>query len=45
MEEFTALPDLASRIFGGGIVRASTDLSGSVLNSAGGATLGCCFTQ
>jgi hypothetical protein len=31
--------------FGGGIVRASTDLSGSVLNSAGGATLGCCFTQ
>jgi hypothetical protein len=29
--------------FGGGIVRASTDLSGSVLNSAGGATLGCCF--
>ena len=34
-----------SRGFGGGIVRASTDLSGSVLNSAGGATLGCCFTQ
>jgi hypothetical protein len=34
-----------NRGFGGGIVRASTDLSGSVLNSAGGATLGCCFTQ
>jgi hypothetical protein len=33
------------RGFGGGIVRGSTDLSGSVLNSAGGATLGCCFTQ
>jgi hypothetical protein len=33
------------RGFGGGIVRASSDLSGSVLNSAGGATLGCCFTQ
>jgi len=34
-----------ARGFGGGIIRASTDLSGSVLNSAGGATLGCCFTQ
>ena len=34
-----------SRGFGGALVRASTDLSGSVLNSAGGATLGCCFTR
>ncbi|MFL6131139.1 MAG: hypothetical protein ACJ73E_19020 [Mycobacteriales bacterium] len=34
-----------SRGFGGGIVRGSTDLSGGVLNSAGGATLGCCFTE
>ena len=34
-----------SRGFGGAIVRGSTDLSGSVLNSAGGATLGCCFAQ
>jgi hypothetical protein len=34
-----------SRGFGGSIVRGSTDLSGSVLNRAGGATLGCCFAQ
>jgi hypothetical protein len=34
-----------SRGFGGAIVRGSTDLSGSVLNRAGGATLGCCFAQ
>ena len=34
-----------SRGFGGAIVRASTDLSGSVLNSTGGAVLGCCFHQ
>lgn len=32
-----------SRGFGGAIVRGSTDLGGGVLNSAGGATLGCCF--
>lgn len=29
--------------YGGAIVRGSTDLGGGVLNSAGGATLGCCF--
>ncbi|MFL6136853.1 MAG: hypothetical protein ACJ74O_03525 [Frankiaceae bacterium] len=34
-----------SRGFGGAIVRASTDLTGSVLNSHGGATCGCCFVQ
>ena len=34
-----------SRGFGGSIVRGSTALSGSVLNRAGGATLGCCFAQ
>lgn len=33
-----------SRGFGGAIVRGSTDLGGGVLNSAGGATLGCCFS-
>lgn len=32
------------RGFGGAIVRGSTDLGGGVLNSAGGATLGCCFS-
>ena len=31
------------RGYGGAIVRGSTDLGGGVLNSAGGATLGCCF--
>ena len=34
-----------SRGFGGAIVRGSTDLGGGVLNSAGGAVLGCCFSQ
>ena len=33
------------RGFGGAIVRGSTDRGGGVLNSAGGATLGCCFQQ
>jgi hypothetical protein len=33
------------RGFGGAIVRGSTDLSGSVMNRAGGATLGCCFVE
>jgi hypothetical protein len=31
------------RGYGGAIVGGSTDLAGGVLNSAGGATLGCCF--
>lgn len=33
------------RGFGGAIVGGSTDLTGGVLNSAGGATLGCCFHE
>jgi len=33
------------RGYGGAIVRGSTDLGGGVLNSAGGATLGCCFAE
>ncbi|MFL6136854.1 MAG: hypothetical protein ACJ74O_03530 [Frankiaceae bacterium] len=35
----------SDRGFGGAIVRASTDLTGSVLNSHGGATCGCVFTE
>lgn len=31
--------------FAGALVRGTTDLSGSVLNSRGGASLSCCFTQ
>ncbi len=33
------------RGYGGAIVGGSTDLAGGVLNSAGGATLGCCFHE
>jgi hypothetical protein len=36
---------MVSRGFGGVIVRGSNDLTGSVLNSAGGATCGCCFVE
>jgi hypothetical protein len=31
--------------YGGAMVGGTTDLTGSVLNSAGGATLGCCFHE
>ena len=36
---------LGNGAFGGALVRGTTDLSGAVLNGAGGATLSCCFHE